>query len=397
MSVQRTSFHPAPLVIERPSPAARLRRVIGVAAMVLVGVAAISWGVAMAGPSNSALTIRSVEWLRDNGLRSLVTTVENIYYTWQAPAKGGPGLKRLPGQSGHELAAGNATTNRLATAGGVHAAAPYRPPNITPVISPALPGEGVWRSTFPVPRGTPPPVLITSYRPQPAYPQIVVGVAWINHLDTSLMLYPGLQEPSVAMPNRGPEEVPPALRDKLVATFNSAFKLVDSGGGFVYGGHTYAPMRHGFASVVQYTNGQMNVISWPYGPTAPANIRFARQNLPLIVDHGQLNPNLSNGPEWGATLGNTVQVWRSALGIDAHGNLIYAAGNYQTVGSLAAVMRHVGAVRAMQLDINSYWPSFITYAGPGAKDPANLLSSMVRSPYRYLTPDDRDFFAVYLR
>jgi len=76
---------------------------------------------------------------------------------------------------------------------------------------------------------------------------------------------------------------------------------------------------------------------------------------------------------------------------------MYAAADYQTVGSLAQIMIHAGAVRAMALAINAYWPSFITYRYPGAKHPANLLPEMVRSPYRYLTPDDRDFFAVYTK
>ncbi|MBV9804304.1 MAG: phosphodiester glycosidase family protein, partial [Solirubrobacterales bacterium] len=119
--------------------------------------------------------------------------------------------------------------------------------------------------------------------------------------------------------------------------------------------------------------------------------------LPLIVNHGHVNPNLSDGPEWGATLGNKIFVWRSGVGIDRHGNLIYAAADKQTVASLANILIHAGAVRAMELDINSYWPSFITYRFPGAGKPANLLADMVRSPLRYLTPDDRDFFAVYLR
>jgi hypothetical protein len=54
-------------------------------------------------------------------------------------------------------------------------------------------------------------------------------------------------------------------------------------------------------------------------------------------------------------------------------------------------------VRAMELDINSYWVSFITYGGWNALDPTNLLPDMNRIATRYLTPDDRDFFAVYLR
>ena len=109
------------------------------------------------------------------------------------------------------------------------------------------------------------------------------------------------------------------------------------------------------------------------------------------------NSNLSTGPEWGATLGNAIRVWRSGVGIDRYGNLIYAAANIQTVASLAEILKRAGAVRAMELDINTYWPSFITYHRPGAIGAANLLESMDRSSQRYLTPDDRDFFAVYLR
>src|SRR5205807_8241826 len=133
---------------------------------------------------------------------------------------------------------------------------------------------------------------------------------------------------------------------------------------------------------------------WTGGPSAGPDVIYARQNPPLIVDGGQLNPNLSDGPQWGATLGNAVRVWRSGLGIDAHGNLLYAAANDQTVASLAQILRHAGAVRAMELDINTYWPSFITYQRPGALGAANLLPSMDRSPQPYLTPDDRASIAV---
>jgi hypothetical protein len=96
-------------------------------------------------------------------------------------------------------------------------------------------------------------------------------------------------------------------------------------------------------------------------------------------------------------VGNAIRVWRSGIGVTAQGDLVYAAADNQTVGSLAAVLIRAGAVRAMELDINSYWDTFITYGQPEAGDPVNLLPDMVRSPYRYLTPDDRDFFAVYLR
>jgi hypothetical protein len=272
----------------------------------------------------------------------------------------------------------------------------YRPPNVKPVITPALPGEGVWHATYQG-RSLHPPVLITSFRPDPSYPQVVAGVAWIDHTQTSTWLYPGVSEPAVALPSRGPEEIPQDMRSKLVASFNSGFKLSDSAGGFAYNGHTYAPMEPDKATIVRYRGGKVNVISWHGGSDVPANVVYARQNLPLIVNHGQPNPDLSDGPEWGATLGNAVLVWRSAVAVDGHGNLMYAAANDQTVSSLAKILIRAGAVRAMELDINAYWTSFITYKSPGAGGAADLLAAMDRSPQRYLTPDDRDFFAVYVK
>ncbi len=365
----------------------RARRIALSAAALCLVPALVSYAQALAQRSDSSIGIRTVEWLRDNGARSFVTQVESVYYSLTAPSKGGPTLQSLPKQAG--------LGPQLAHL--PHAVHHYRPPRIRPLIQPALPGEGAWHATF-ADGGSRPPVLITSFRPDPKdYPQLVAGVAWIDHTRTSTWLYPGLQEPAVALPSRGPMEVPMHLRSRLVATFNSGFKLSDSGGGFAEGGHTYAPMKPGLATIVRYRSGRVDVIAWNGGADVGPDVIYARQNLPLIVDHGQPNPNLSDGPEWGATLGNAILVWRSAVGVDRHGNLIYAAANYQTVGSLAAIMIRAGAVRAMELDINTYWTSFITYRFPGAQGAANLLPTMDRSPQRYLTPDDRDFFAVYVR
>jgi hypothetical protein len=372
---------------EPPKPARRFRRLALFAAMLCLVPALFSYVKTIASPSDSSLGIRTVEWMRDNGARGLVNKVESIYYSLNAPSTGGPALRALPDQPGVSTASVGGKHHRLRE---------YRPPRIRPVIHPALPGEGAWRATFSGSRSDP-PVLITSFRPDLNYPQMVAGVAWINRTSTFVQLYPGRLEPSVNLPSRGPMEVPPELRSKLVATFNSGFKLSDSGGGFAIGGHAYAPLRDGLATILRYRGGRMDVRAWTGGPNVPSNIIYARQNLPLIVDHGRPNPNLSDGPQWGATLGNAIRVWRSSVGIDRYGNLIYAAANYQTVGSLAAIMIRAGAVRAMQLDINTYWTSFITYRHSGAADPANLLFSMDRSPERYLTPDDRDFFAVYQR
>ncbi len=264
------------------------------------------------------------------------------------------------------------------------------------IIHPALPGEGIWLPTR-AGLGGAPPLLVTTIRDELNYPRVVVGLAWIDTRRTQTLLYTGRLEPALTLPTRGPMEVPSTRRSRLLATFNSGFKLTDSLGGYTIHGHTYAPMVDGLGTLVYYRGGRVNIVPWAHGRRAPSDVVYARQNLPLIVDHGRPNPKLSTGAAWGATVGNAILVWRSGIGIDRHGNLIYAAGNDQTVMSLASALIRAGAVRAMELDINSYWVSFISYGAWGALRPINLLPDMARPDTRYLTPDDRDFFAVYLR
>jgi hypothetical protein len=367
----------------RPRPVGRgrlaIRRIAAVAAFLLVAVSAISYGRAMLAPSNVGFGVRSVEWLRDHGAAWLVSDIERIYYSANAPQKGGPPLKSLP---------------NVARQGGGSVAA-YAPAAIKPLIEPPLPGEGQWRAIGPAVNGVA-PVLVTTFRPDPNYPKMVAGVAWIDSRRTSLQLYPGRYEPPAGS-GRGPMEVPQSLRSQLAATFNSGFRLEDSGGGFVALGHVFAPLRDGLATLVGYRDGSVDVRSWSGGPESGSGVQFARQNLPLIVDNGQLNPRLSNGSEWGATLGNEIRVWRSGIGVDAHGDLLYAAANDQTAESLALILQRAGAVRAMELDINYEWVTFNFYGSAWAADPSKLLPGMDREATRYLSPDDRDFFAVFRR
>jgi hypothetical protein len=379
VSRDRTVARPRPVrrpIPPRLTPIRRVRRVLTLTLCLCLLPVSVSYLSSVVGPSNSNFMIRSFEWLRGAGAASIASQIEDIYYSLNAPSTGGPALRRIPL--------------------GRHAGTPatVHPPDIVPVIRPPLAHEGVW-----VPSETwspDSPVQVAQFRSDPSYPQMVAGVAWIDPSRTWISLNPGRLEPNVALP-RGPMEVAPGQRSRLLATFNSGFKLEDDGGGFAINGHAYAPMRDGQATIIGYANGRVDVRAWTGGPQVPPGVSWARQNLPLIVDNGRPNPNLAYGPAWGATVDNAIRVWRSGVGVNARGDLIYAAADNQTVGSLAQILIRAGCVRAMELDINSYWDSFITYAAPGAGQPSNLLPDMVRSPYRYLSPDDRDFFAVYLR
>jgi len=356
-----------------------IRRIAALAVLLLVATKLVSYTSAMLAPSNVGFGVRSIEWLRDNGGAWLVSDIERVYYSINAPARGGPPLKVLP-----RIGLQNGGSESL-----------YAPPPITPIINPPLPGEGQWRRTGPLVNGAP-PVLVTTFRPDPNYPQMVAGIAWIDRSRTSLQLYPGRYEPPAAA-FRGPMEVPAQLRGGLLATFNSGFKLEDSGGGFAALGQVYAPLHDGMATLVGFRDGSVDVREWTGPPQPGPSVLFARQNLPLILENGQLNPNLSNGSLWGATLGNAVRVWRSGIGVDARGDLLYAAADNQTAESLALILQRAGAGRAMELDINSEWVTFNFYGAPGASEPSKLLPGMTREATRYLEPDDRDFFAVFSR
>jgi hypothetical protein len=370
----------------RRAPASRRRRRIwrrGI--VVLVGLVLVpvlySYVSTMLRPSSLPLGIRSVEWLRTHHGAWLVDEVERTYYRWNAPKKGGPTLTALP-------SVGAAVSTRRQSPS-------YRPPPIAPVIHPALAGEGIWHGTGRTVDGAP-PVLVAAYRSDPAYPRTVAYVAWFDHTRTQLALYPGRYEPPNASP-RGPMQVPQGERWRLLATFNSGFMYRDSGGGFFVNHDSAEPLQQGKGTIVAYKDGRVDILTWHGAATPSAKAVLAYQNLPLVVDGGRANPLLADNSLWGSTLGNAILVWRSAIGIDRHGNLIYVAANDQTAQSLASILIHVGAVRAIELDINAEWPTLVTYGRGGVRNPTKVVPNTQQPATRYLVPDDRDFFAVYRR
>jgi hypothetical protein len=367
------------------APRRRRRRilVVALALLLLIAPAAYSYTTTMMQPSSLPLWPRSVEWMRAHHGNWLVDEVEHYYYSWKAPDPGGPQLTSMP-----TVGTGPAAPTRRRSHD-------QRPPKITPAFSNRLPGEAVWRGTGPVVRGAP-PVMVTTFRAETAYPRIVAYVAWFDHTRSSLAWYPGRYEPPRA-PVRGPMSIPFDQRWRLLATFNGGFIYNDGNNGSSIGGREYEPLKRGLATLIGYSDGRVDVRSWQGGAVAGPDIAFARQSLPLIVDNRRLNPALNDSSQWGFTLGNAVRVWRTGAGIDRHGNLIYAAADYQTVTSLARILQRAGAVRAMQLDINPEWPTLITYAHRGGLDPVRVVPNYQQPPTRYLVPDDRDFFAVYQR
>jgi hypothetical protein len=365
----------------------RRRRLIVVAVVLaLLSPVFYSYVSTMVQPSSLPLGIRTVEWLRQNHGNWLVDEAESIYYRWKAPKKGGPQLKVLPAVGSQTPAAPLRHNSRSTT---------RWPLPIRPVFAHVLPGEGIWHAAGPPVQGGP-PVLVTTFRTELDYPRIVAYVAWFDHTRTALGWYPGRYEPPNA-PVRGPAMVPYDQRWRLLATFNGGFTHIDGNNGSAVNGLTNEPLQDGLATLIEYRDGRVDVETWHGGPNAGKDVVFARQSLPLIVDHGRLSPKLNYSTEWGYTLGNAVRVWRTGVGIDRRGNVIYAAANDQTVFTLARILQRAGAVRAMQFDINPEWPTLITYRHRYGLLPDEVVPNPMQPPTRYLVPDDRDFVAVYRR
>jgi hypothetical protein len=358
------------------------------AVVVLLLYFGVSYAGYMVKPTSMTFAERSAEWVRNDVPFGnwIIDTAER--YTYSAPSKGGPGLKRL-------RSVGLSATAVLVKHP-KHAS--YTPAPIKPVFTTPLPGEGVWHRTGPSVNGGP-PVLVTSYRPSTVYPSIVAYVLWIDHTRTDLAYYPGRYEPPSAV-DRGPMMVPVDQRDRLLATFNGGFTHVDTNNGSAVNGHTNEPLIDGNATLVGYRNGTVNIVKWAGSTTAPPNVAWARQSLTPILWNGKLNPELNTDPnsiQWGYTLGGVTYTPRTAVGVDAHGNVMFVIASQATVISLAQILQHIGAVRGMEYDINPEWHTMITYSHQHGLGASMVEPQNQQTPNRYLTPDDRDFMAVYTK
>jgi hypothetical protein len=242
-------------------------------------------------------------------------------------------------------------------------------------------------------------------RPDELHTSVVVGVAWMDTKLLGATLYSGS-----TIPGGGPWQhtapVGSQAASTLVAAFNAGFLMSNANGGYYTQGKTVVPLREGAASFVIYNDGTATVGKWGRDFSMTPDVVSVRQNLDLLVDNGTPVPGLdaNDTSRWGYTLGNQVYVWRSGVGVTADGALVYVAGPDLNVTDLAAVLARAGAVRAMELDINTDWVNFAAYAPSSptglatASNGTDLLSNMAGAPDRYFEPWwPRDFFTMSVR
>ena len=393
---------------ERRMPPAKKWGTLAVVGLLLVALVPVGadYVDSLRGPGTDSMGARTVEWMRDHGFGPMVNSIERWWYTQNTPPEGGTPEGGLPTAEAPTTAAvGRIPTDLALLVGSVkETLLPRTPPprNMQPFVDAPLPGEGVWEPTGRTVLGT--PALYTAFmRPDPIHTSLVAGFMWMDPKLLRGVFVPGLREPAGA-PQKYGAQIPMELRPATVAAFNSAFRLDDARGGYWDEGTEVRALVNGQASLTVDRDGRVDVVAWGRDRTIDANLAQVRQNLALLIDDGVSAAGLDSEAttKWGATVGNQVLVWRSGLGVDRNGGVIYIAGPGLSVNQLAELFLRAGAVRAMELDINSDWTTGYIFTQTDPNDPAaitgnKLLPDMKRGGDRYLVPGERDFVAMVAR
>lgn len=369
------------------------RRII---AVLLIPALWFAWSItgALTSPGTDTTAARLAQWARFHHLGWAVNLAEKVQYEFTKPETGGT-VSAIPTVADENKPTPTPSVSASATPTKIPTSTP--PGNLTPLAQGTVPNEGIWQPMYSVKGEV--AAQATYIRPDNEHTGYLVGVVWMDPKLVNFKLHPGYQ-----VPGGGPwaesNEIPGDLRSSILATFNSGFTMVDSRGGFWQKGNAVNELRTGGASMVLGDDGSLDVRSWEGGAPGPG-IHTVRQNLILMVNNGELTPEVTNSQvtsEWGATIGNAAFVWRSAVGVRNDGSVIFVAGPAMNIKSLASIMKAAGCVRAMQLDINPSWTNYITYTQDnGQATPHMFPDGAQPNPWRYLTPSTRDFVAVYPR
>ena len=263
------------------------------------------------------------------------------------------------------------------------------------------PCEGQWTAYLRDANGN-----VVAYRtflqPDPQRPYATVAVVAFDLKATRLHFVLGYEEPAstiyISRPARIPvSDMQPGI---ILAAFNGGFKAQHGHFGVMLDGVTLIPPRDGFGTVAIYDDGTVRLSDWGKDITPSSHLIAWRQNGPLVIQDGQINPHTAvNDPQvWGYTTDGGTATGRSALGISPDGTILYyAVGFNLTLSALTRAVQDAGAFQAIQLDINNYYTHFEAFM-PGSNNQVTVvpLLDQMKGPgdHRYLTINKRDFFYV---
>ncbi|MEK7441173.1 MAG: phosphodiester glycosidase family protein [Chloroflexota bacterium] len=278
----------------------------------------------------------------------------------------------------------------------------WPPPNITNRIG-MLEDEGIWTPYIYDSSGR-----VAAYRtflqPDKDRAYVVTAVVVFNLNVTRLGYVIGTKEPASAVNLFRSGSIPNNDRQAgvLLAAFNGGFQAQHGQFGVMYDGNIVLSGREGMGTLLLYKDGRVNLAPWDKKFYDTTEIRSWRQNGPLLVQNGEINPDTNTTDKiksvdyWGATVDGNAVTWRSGIGLSANKQfLYYVAGPGLTVPTLANVLKSAGAKEAMQLDINPYWVQFVSVSAVNRHLKTNpLWPDMSNYQERYLGSHTSDYFYV---
>ena len=405
-----------------------VKRLIQLIVVVLVFTLAYSgWSVYQSSKNNPGepLQVVTATWMRDHGLGPVVAKLEDLYYQYMNKPEVG-GKPTVSAQIDNEVTAVTVEPSQMPTSASPAASASasaivdptptftfapapavttqplpsdgaivhLNPPDT--LISPASvpePLEGVWQPVGNKVAGLP-AVYVTRVRTDNVHTSYYATAMWIDTSLTTTMFIPGYEEPKGG-PNPYNGSLPEQYWPLIMANINGAFRLEDTRGGYFYDNIIVQPLEKKRASAVIYRDGHMTIGRWGRDLQLTPEMLVVRQNLDLIVDHGQSQVNNpSYSASWGATTDKGNLAWRAGLGQRRDGSLVFVIGQALSAQSLADTLVASGAQRAMVLDMNQYWSAGFFFTHNRAGNPiCHRLDPDIGGPCdRFLHSYKRDSF-----
>lgn len=308
----------------------------------------------------------------------------------------------------------NDTKARVLDAASLPAAADtWPPPRIPSLWKDSRPGEGTWEPVnhgfLKPPRGllpgggAPSPYFFKTYiRPDAERPYSKVMLIALDMRQLELGMQAGWEDPKPTTGPTGEGRLPrdPEIYERVVATFNGAFKTTHGEYGMMVQRRVLLPPVQGGASVIVNDAREVGLGSWPQTEDIPPDILSFRQNLDPLVEDGVPNP--TGRRIWGWQLeGTSVMTQRTALCVTAAGHLYYAFAPEIDGKTLGKALSQAGCSYAVHLDMN---PGHCGFVYTDIRDPKSgdmtlrlAHDDMRISPDKYARWSSKDFFYVMVR
>ena len=289
----------------------------------------------------------------------------------------------------------------------------WPPPPIPSLWKEKRPGEGVWRPVKypflkPLPgareaeRQPKPYFYETFFRPDPKRPYAEALVIAMDMRQLELGMQAGFEDPKPLTGPPGDGRLPrdEQLVERVVATFNGAFKTTHGKYGMMVDRRVLVPPVKGAATVMITETGDVGLGSWPQTRQIPEDMVSFRQNLDPLVEDGVANP--TGRYVWGWQLqGTGVMTQRTAMCVTPAGHLYYVWAQEIDGPTLGRALRQAGCSYGVHLDMNPGHCGFV-YADIVNLDKGQFTlkrahEEMTIAPDKYVRWSSKDFFYVMVR